>query len=147
MSKGIYIHYGDDRFIPEKFKTVENRPYFTKPYGGLWASPVDAKYGWKDWCAETDFAECKAENSFTFTLCDSANVIHIKSVADLQILPQQNNERRLAFDYCLDFEEMLRKGIDAVELHLSEDKELYFELYGWDCDSILVLNKEVIVPI
>ena len=39
---------------------------------------------------------------------------------------------------------------DAIELHLSEEvvddylESLYFKLYGWDCDSILIMNKDII---
>lgn len=143
MGSNIYIHYGHKRFEKNKFEHIKNREYFTKPYGGLWASPIDAEYGWKDWCKAEDYAECREQNSFTFTLSDSSNIFHIRSVQDLQSLPQQKHEKPLAYD--LDFEEILRSGYDAVELHLSEDRELYWELYGWDCDSILVLNKEAIV--
>lgn len=143
MESKTYIHYGDNRFIQEKFMPPKNRPYFTKPFGGLWASRLDAEYGWKDWCADNDFRECEERDSFMFTLSDTASVFHIKSVLDLKKLPQQKHELRLAYD--LDFEEILRSGYDAIELHLSEDRELYWELYGWDCDSIIVLNKDVIV--
>ncbi len=50
----------------------------------------------------------------------------------------------------LDFEE-LSKSYDGIELHLSEEETedifngLYWKLYGWDCDSILIFNKDIIV--
>lgn len=43
-----YIHYGAKSFIPGFVRQIVNKPLFTKPKGGLWASPVDAKYGWKN---------------------------------------------------------------------------------------------------
>ena len=36
-----YIHYGCTSFDKLKFQEIK---------GGLWASPIDAEYGWKDWC-------------------------------------------------------------------------------------------------
>lgn len=44
----------------------------------------------------------------------------------------------------LDFEELRKQGVDAIELHLSEYCELYYILYTWDCDSILIMNKYII---
>lgn len=52
-----------------------------------------------------------------------------------------------------DFEKAYYLGIDAIELHLSEDESpdgmngLYWLLYGWDCDSILILNPKIVIPI
>lgn len=44
----------------------------------------------------------------------------------------------------LDFEKLRELGIDAIELHLIENPELYWTLYTWDCDSVLVMNPDVI---
>lgn len=33
---------------------------------------------------------------------------------------------------------------DAVEINISSDGKLYWDLCGWDCDSILVMNPDVI---
>lgn len=43
----------------------------------------------------------------------------------------------------LDFEE-IKKEYDAIEVLISEDDQLYWDLYGWDCDSLLILNKDII---
>ena len=44
----------------------------------------------------------------------------------------------------LDFEK-LAKEYDAIELINSA--ELYFFLHTWDCNCILVMRKEVIMPL
>lgn len=31
----------------------------------------------------------------------------------------------------------------ALELHFSECGELYWALYGWDCDCILIMNPDI----
>lgn len=137
-----YIHYGCTSFDKSKFQDIKNEPYFCKPKGGLWASPVDAKYGWKDWCEAESFRECDKDNSFSFTLKDDAKVYHIRSVSDVKAMPQVNTG--ISLYYVLDFEKMLADGWDAIELHLNNDSELYFALYGWDCDCILILNSDIV---
>lgn len=42
--KEIYIHFGNPKYEKEKFIEIKNRD-FVKPYGGLWASPLNANYG------------------------------------------------------------------------------------------------------
>ena len=148
-----YIHYGHKKFERFIFCSIQNREWCTKPHGGLWASPVDAKFGWSGWCAREEFRECNEDNSFTFTLREGANVLHIRSIKDLDDLPQIDD----AFPtWCeLDFEKLLESGVDAIELHLSEEdvsnltvcEGLYWSLYGWDCDSILIMNPDVIVEV
>lgn len=150
-----YIHYGHDRFDRNLFVPILNRALFVKPFGGLWASPVDAAWGWKQWCESENFHKGDMRKSFTFTLTDDANVIHIRSVDGLNCLPKQGPYKRLKLDpswYCIDFERLLSEGVDAIELHLSEEDHigvdflcgLYWQLYGWDCDSILIMNPEVV---
>lgn len=157
-----YIHYGDKSFNPNKFEAIRNEYLWVKPMGGLWASPVDAEWGWKDWCEINKFRECNEENSFKFTLTKGANVYHIYGVNDLENLPRQELPPELytsSRKYILDFECMVNSGYDAIELHLSEDRYdevpgqyqvmngLYYALYGWDCDSILIMNPDIIIPV
>lgn len=115
----------------------------TKPMGGLWASRIDAAYGWKEWCNSSDFRDCTEENSFTFSLSNNARVLYINSVNDLEDLPELHNEFGICSWKLLDFEE-LAKTYDAIEVNISSDPELYFALYGWDCDSILIMNPNII---
>lgn len=46
----------------------------------------------------------------------------------------------------IDFE-ALKTKYDVLECSLTKYPELYWSLYGWDCDSILVMNPEVIVSV
>lgn len=113
--------------------------------GGLWASGINAKYGWKDWNESEKFAECNKENSFIFTLSDSANVLYINSVKDLENLPKTlQNAFCFTSWISLDFEK-LAEIYDAVEVNISNDYDLYYKLYDWDCDSILIMNPDVVI--
>lgn len=53
--KTKYIHYGNIKFEKERFREIENEDYRTKPKGGFWASQIDSKFGWKDWCEREKF--------------------------------------------------------------------------------------------
>lgn len=142
----IYIHYGAVQYNPELFKPISNRPFSVKPHGGLWASSIDAKFGWKDWCEAENFRECLEQNSFRFRLRDDANIIKINSKDDcseLPIVPVSPSYSGLNW-LLIDFEQLVKDGVDVIQVNMSNDDRLYWALYGWDCDSILVMNKDVI---
>ena len=44
---------------------------------------------------------------------------------------------------CLDFEKLAR-DYDAIEVLISNDYRLNTSLMGWDCDSIIVFNPNII---
>jgi hypothetical protein len=46
----------------------------------------------------------------------------------------------------LDFEKLAR-DYDAVEILAGSNVDLYYAFYGWDCDSILIMNPYVIKEI
>lgn len=135
-----YIHYGADSFNPEKFEPIVNSFRFSKPNGGFWASRIDAKYGWRDWCEDNEFNLDRLDRSFTFTLKEGSRVYEIRSVADAFKLPFNSPSKFFAY---IDFEKCLEEGIDAIEV--TDIDFVYETLYGWDCDSILILNPEIIV--
>lgn len=145
-TKTEYIHYGSSEL--GHIDPIRNQK-FTKPFGGLWASPINAKFGWKQWCTRENFWIDKLNESFTFTLKDNAKILHIDRCSKLNNLPILNKE--LASEghlYYLDFEE-IQKEYDGIELHLSDEVYedhwgLYFRLYGWDCDSILIFHQNII---
>ena len=146
MSNEIYIHYGHKKFDVNSFIEISNhKPAWVKPYGGLWASNINAKFGWKDWCEEQRFRECSLDNSFKFKLKENTRILKIDNSDILKKLPIVNAPFKTSW-INLDFEK-LRKNYDVIEFLISEDERLYWDLYGWDCDSLLVLNKEVIEQI
>lgn len=154
MSQKVYIHYGAKKFDPEKFAKPRNSTFPNKPEGGLWASPVDSTYGWKDWCKQEDYAYCDEEHSFKFVLAPEANVYTIRTEEDYRRFPEIPNDpspSRASF-YIKDFENWELYGIDAVEVEWFADHyncldPIWHSIYGWDCDSIVVLNPDVIIPI
>ena len=154
----IYIHYGHKNFDRDLFTEIKNRDYFVKPHGGLWASRINAEYGWKQLVTDNEFftGKYRDDNCFKFKLKDGARLLVITNDDQLDTLPQQHTPHsNLVFTTCLDFEK-LKEEYDAIEVLIYEDKSeiqdnfvdgLYNKLYGWDCDSILVMNKDVIQEI
>jgi hypothetical protein len=151
------IHYGSNSFNPDKFDPIQNKitNLTNKPLGGLWTSPVNTKYGWKDWCLGNDFNLEKLEKSFTITLKEKANIFIVNSQKDLQRLPfysEFNNENIIGFRYpkiAFDFEK-LAKEYDAIwltEKGLMDTQDLTFplNLYGWDCESVLIMNLDCFI--
>lgn len=175
-----YIHYGHGGFEPSQFKASENRYGYCKPYGGLWACPVDTTFGWVEFLEREDGESWLGTQkmdalakSFRFAVADTANIVHIRTIEDLAGLPRQKFDDSNPFsdlhaDRCwgdpmeyvkgkecyeirwlpLDFEQMVRDGIDGVEVHWSElGWEEAHLLDGWDFDSIVILNPDVVVPV
>ena len=143
-----YIHYGHTKFDKSVFNKIKNVDCSTKPKGGLWASDIEAEHGWKDWCEAEEFRDCKEENSFSFVLSDNAKVLYIDSIDDLKVLPKIDDKFGMNFSswILLDFEK-LAETYDAVEVSISSDFDLYYKLYGWDCDSIVIMNPDVVVEL
>lgn len=155
MKELEFIHYGSDRFDPLCFTKIQNRELsvINKPHGGLWASPVTSKFGWIDWCkSEGYFIKDDQTKSFTFKLREDAKVLIIDSKTDISNIPTLSVGFDWAMSENIDFEQ-LSKQYDAIfltEEALSLDicscftpKQINF--YGWDCESLLVLNQSCIL--
>lgn len=156
-NKKIYVHYGHKHFDKELFKEIKNINNFVKPNGGLWASDIDAEYGWKDFVDNNNFNTEKYQDFFRFLLKDNAKVLTITNSKQLKDLPKNKNTiyQFEAPFVMLDFEE-LKKHYDAIEVLISAEdsyddigmaRGLYWDLYGWDCDTLLVMNKDVVEEI
>lgn len=152
MSKK-YIHWGCSRFEPKAFVPVTNFEVMNKPIGGLWASPADAKYSWFKWSMNNDFYTDRLKTSFEFELSPDARILELTrdnvwelpmvKDAGLWCIPR-DRDKYFGMVMGIDFEALAREW-DVLECSLTEYPELYWSLYGWDCDCILVLNPEVIV--
>jgi hypothetical protein len=106
----------------------------------LWASPVDAEYGWREWCKAEDFGDLS--HSFTFEF--EGNVFVIDDVHDAASMPWIEMIEGTNLK-CPDFEAMANLGYDAIYLTAKGQTETRFgppSLYGWDCESVLIMNPQ-----
>ena len=144
-----YIHYGSNRFNPKAFKKVKNTDWI-KPKGGLWASPTNAQFGWKEWCIQKHYVSTDYFNkSFTFYLTPNARILTIKEKSDICHLNAHslviNNgyiKKKYKNHKVIDYEK-LQKKYDAIVFLIPAIHDS--RLYWIDCESIIVLNKNVII--
>lgn len=162
MDKEIYRHYGNKQFVRPYFTPVTNRYWGNKPHGGLYACPTkDVDIGWDEWSKGNDFMTDRLEKHFDFTLKDGAKVLVIKDLKDLDKLPRIDmGDKNLIDTYCItdmnadiDFEK-LSKEYDAMMVWMYRSTDIpeedsfmngiYYKLYGWDVDTLLVFNPNII---
>jgi hypothetical protein len=137
------VHFGSSVYLPQTVKPIVNDNW-VKPKGGLWTSPVDSVWGWKDWCEMENFRKCDEDNSFKLQFKMSAKILVIDGLNDLVKLPKQDVV--ITYKYqkqYLDFE-LLSKEYDAIWLTETGQNETHMshpmDLYGWDCESVLIMN-------
>ena len=141
------IHYGARTYDPTLFQSIQNRRWTNKPYGGLWASYVDAEYGWRQFCDKAEFGNIQEDINFVFELATD-RILLIDSSEKAVRLPRRQkdpNEYGIEVSYPVlpDFETIATQ-YDAIDFRISSDPSLYRTLYSWDCDSILILNPDVV---
>ena len=140
MSVNRYVHYGSDRYKGCIWKPVRNA-FWTKPDGGLWASPVNSDHGWKWFCECENWNTEALRVSFEFSLTKGARILHL--TPDL-VRELSQFDRSLIYPVvCIDFE-ALKKDWDVLYYDPWESNHLERRLFGWDCESIVVMNKGVI---
>lgn len=144
------IHYGSTVFLPERLLPVRNMNVKPEWHTGLWTSPVDSKRGWSDWCRMEDYGECNENNSFTLCLKEGARILVIDSMSDLMKAPLWVSNR--FNNKYLDFE-LISEQYDAIWLTDKGQEETHYsrptavDLYGWDCESVLILNADCVYQI
>lgn len=135
------ITYGcGEKFDVAKFNPIKNK--FIKPSGGLWASPVDSRYGWREWCADNSFGDISSSFEFEF----DGNVFVIddtRAACRLPWIDLRDSKRP-------DFERVALLGYDAIWLTEDGERKTRFDepsLYGWDCESVLIMNPSgILIP-
>lgn len=154
MNNKVYVHYNSNKYDKERLYRAVNDPekhYLEHPFQykphGLWASPVDSEYGWKEWCEDEEFYMYKLEKSFKFTLSPEAKILMIKAPEDTY--PYTKEHGLLVAENALDLNKIYSE-YDAMEVDFSDN---YIELrydpifYSWDVDSICVWNPDIIIPV
>lgn len=141
------IHYGKSELSAAAFNPIFNGDPFVKPRsGGLWASPVDSSFGWKDWCEGEEFRLGHLNKSVSFEI--TGNIYTIDSLDDLLKIPYKREPLIFKSDlFYPDFEKMA-ENYDAIyltERGQARTRMTSPNLYGWDCECVLVLNWDCVI--
>ena len=141
------VTYGKGpRWNKNLFIPIVNR--WVKPRGGLWCSPVDSNYGWKDWCRSENWGLDSLQEKFKVDY--TGHTLIIDSFEDMKDMIYRKDPYGTIGIYCSqcpDFESILASGIDAIYLTEKGEERTRFttpNLYGWDCECILVMNPDSI---
>lgn len=151
-----FLNIGISNLDKDKWVAPTNAKYGNKPIGGLWGSPlaIRGKFAspWHEWCYY-EMPHWILEDCVTFELKEDTRIYEIDCLEDLEILvsnykipttPETEIITRL--ESLLDFEKIAR-DYDAIYLTDRGEASTRFSvpsLYGWDCESILILNFDCI---
>lgn len=129
---------------------------FIKPIGGLWASTYTPntkhKSAWHEWCYY-NMPHWIEEDAVVFELNKNAKILSIDGQEDFNEMLQRYTDKamknldiRLPTIPFIDFEK-IAQSYDCI--HLTEKGEISTRfgtpsLYGWDCESLLILNYNCI---
>lgn len=143
-----FPHGYDPQMLYMPASLVQIQPFLAKPAGALWASRADDKgYTWRKWVIENEFyaGNIDEKPSIMFHLKKGTRKFKLHTKEDFENLCKNYMTNSIyegyATQYQFDFRKMAR-NYDVIDYKVTE---LYFEMYGWDCDCICVLNKDVIV--
>lgn len=159
ITYGFFI---DPRRITQP--TPQNRYWWRiKPDGGVWGSPVESEYGWKDWCTMEDYNTESLSIYTKWRIKNPSRLIKIDCMEDLlsvyekypYITPENPNKESL------DFHAMMKDGWSGVWLTQEGEMDTRenfgypednwaiqrINLYGWDCESIVCWDPEEVVVI
>ena len=158
-----YVTYGlGNKFDSSKLLTDLSLHLGSKPKSAWWGSPVDAEFGWKDWCSSEHWLPAKAvsfddyfsdSNAIKWKLIDGTKVLNFDTLEDIEFcLENKFIVKVIDYAYCFDFIRLLESGYSAVELKNLDFRygsilpialELLFS--SWDCQSIVVLDPSKII--
>lgn len=146
-----WIFVNKDTIKREKFESITNIG-FIKPNGGLWLAPYNKnneyKSEWHNFLVNEMYIDIKSMKGTIVRIKENAKILVIDSLDDLKKIFEKYE---LYLDIptlfrVLDFEK-LSKDYDAILLtekgqwltRLSQPN-----LYGWDIESMLVMNFDII---
>lgn len=156
LRETVFIHYGADKFDPKKFIPVQNDMDKVRTGTGLWVCPTTTKLGWINFLKNERINDFNTHNSFELKIKTNAKIIQIDNYTDLATLPTYNpfkdlKELHYLKQRCYNVELLFKKGIDGIYLSESGLHTTRLTLpkntYTWDCESLIIFNKNIIKPI
>ena len=145
-----FRHHGHAGFDMARFRAVGNEPFFNKPRGGLWGSPLEnGTDEWEQWCKSENFGTGRLEPHFDFGFVVGTQAYTIDNLDAEKLFHRFEVPSSFGpLTSGIDFERMSLE-YDAVILTSRGQRATRLSdpvgLYGWDVASVLVMNPRVIV--
>jgi len=155
------VHYTNNKDWRLHQVRIRNRDHL-KPDGGIWACPVDASFGWREWCKEKGHTDQWGKPFPIYLEVCMERAIVVERREDLEKLvwvPMFGDASYLSWLKRPDWVEMKRLGVDVVYVTEKGEQATRFgrfsergtlpgqDLYGWDCDSILILRERAVLQV
>lgn len=151
-----WVFYNENEYDPSKVTGIQYEDPFhvmhNKPYGGLWASPVDSELSWKKWCNDNGFHLEKLQVPFMFKISRDAKIYVIDDFEDLKKVALKRSAYIKNFLY-IDYKLLEQLGFDGIFVTANAASSLkclpypYEGIDSWDCESICIFNKDIVIPI
>lgn len=152
-----FISYGTNEFDSNKMRdvNVNGNEYImslirNKPFGGLWASPLESDNSWGSFCDRESFNLKTLSKHFLFKISKNAKIYIIDNIKDLIKLSTEKNyygQNSLNIKY-------LKSNYDGIFVSDNGASKLRYvdvdnlnTLSSWDVESICIWNNDVIIPI
>ena len=169
-----YITYLKINHFPFKkdyiITSIGEPSFLNKPDLAFWGSPLNASYGWKDWCEDNNFGNYyftepiiwKIEPGYKILRIEYKDVVDVNTSILSKYVIEETKFMEFLKEYGLDtsrkeyylnFSKMIEDEIVAVELMDSSIGHLFLftdnsleQLFNtWDCESIVVLDESKIL--
>lgn len=160
----IYLTYLKKDALPFDRRKIEVqigniKSFLNKPDYAWWGSPINAEFGWKEWCFCEEFhiEDYDWHNPIKWKLAPNTKILTIdwedilqndKSILDrYSIKPHENLPITFRNSPIgLDYNKLYSDGIYAIELLDGNIGHCFRNSYefmfnSWDCESIVVLDK------
>jgi len=119
-----------------------------KAKGGLWTSPVGSRHSWRHWCRSEHFRIDELKHRVQLVI-DETDLIVVDNEADLTRLHFKARYPNLPLISSYPDYEKITKTHTGIWLTTEGQwrTRLIFpcNLYGWDCETILILRDEAII--
>ena len=143
----IFVSYLKDNYDQKSFKPIEYGGLNKCRYG-LWACPIDCRFGWKEWCQKED--NPIGNVLFTFKLKDNAKIYVVDNYEDLERISTLKDRRGKGG---INYKELLANNYDGIYVTDNAVNSLRYiegniqDLYCWDVESVCIFNPNVIIPL
>ena len=145
------VHYGSATLDKSRIDGISNNRQRNKPSkGGLWTSPKESEFNWNDFIENEDCSDLWLSDMSSYIELNHTGLTYlINGDRDIKELVDNGFIIKTGTGFIYDYEALALK-VDSIWLSyqglrtvgiFSFDKPNF---YGWDCETVLILNSKSI---